>query len=100
MTEDMPEDVKAAAKAESPADRAYIECDCATPYHFLRVEPDPDIDGMLNLAFVSTRNGSFWHRLRWALAHVFGRDDLVFADIIVSRKRIAAAIRGDGNGEG
>lgn len=61
----------------------YIPCDCRTPYHCLVVERDEDIPESLNISFVSTRNGSIWHRIKWALKHVFGRKDLIFADLII-----------------
>lgn len=63
----------------------YIRCDCHTPYHCLVIDEDPDVAGELNVSFVSTRNGSIWHRIKWALKHVFGREDLCFADIIIKR---------------
>jgi hypothetical protein len=86
----------------SENNQTYIPCECWTPYHFLLIQPDPDMgEGKLNVSFVSTRNGSVWHRLKWALKHIVGRDDLTFADIIVDRERLAAAIRSrveDGRG--
>lgn len=75
-------------------DWRYVPCDCATTYHFITFMPDPfDVD-QVDISFVSTRNGYFWHRVKWAWRHVFGREDLVFADAIVSRKRLVAVMEG------
>jgi hypothetical protein len=71
----------------------YLQCDCHTAYHCLVIENDPDIAGEINVSFVSTRSGSFWHRVRWALKHVLRRQDLVFADIIIKRDELLDALR-------
>jgi len=68
-----------------PAPR-YFPCNCHTAYHFLRIDIDPDFPDELDVSFVSTRNGSFWHRLKWAFLHVMGREDLTFADAIINRE--------------
>jgi hypothetical protein len=72
----------------------YIRCDCYTAYHCLVIDEDPDLPGELYVSFVSTRHGSIWHRIRWALKHVFGRQDLCFADIIIKRSELAEALNG------
>lgn len=72
----------------------YIRCECATPYHFLCIEPEDGSDE-LNVSFVSTRNCHFWHRVKWAMKHIFGRDDLVFADIIVKREWFENVVSSD-----
>ena len=76
----------------------YVPCDCHTPYHCLVIN-DGDYDGTerelpiyLNISFVSTRNGSIWHRIKWAVKHVFGREDLTFADIIIKRDDLMEAL--------
>lgn len=75
----------------------YIPCDCRTPYHCLVID-DGDYDESrttplhLNVSFVSTRNGSIWHRIKWALKHVFGREDLTFADIIIKTEDLLEAL--------
>ncbi|MDX3926787.1 MAG: hypothetical protein QHC90_13410 [Shinella sp.] len=74
----------------------YLQCDCHTPYHCLVIERDPDCHDDLNVSFVSTRNGSFWHRIKWAVKHVFGREDLTFADIIVKRGDLIEALGKEG----
>ncbi len=56
----------------------YIPCRCFSADHLVRVCPDEDIDGTLNVEILSSRQSSFWSRVRWALKHVFGREDLVF----------------------
>ncbi len=71
----------------------YIQCDCHTPYHCLCFERDPDIAESLVVSFVSTRNGFFWHRVKWAFLHIFRREDLVFADIIIKRAQLADVLK-------
>lgn len=72
----------------------YIRCECATPYHCLVIEEDEDSNAeYLNISFVSTRNGSIWHRIKLALKHVFGREDLVSADIIVKRQDLLDTLK-------
>lgn len=71
----------------------FVPCTCDTAYHFLRVSEDMDRDAYLYVEFVSTRNGSIWHRIKWALKHVFGREDLVYADIIIKRSDLRAALK-------
>lgn len=70
----------------------YIPCECRTPYHFICIEPDADVPNELSVSFVSTRNGSLWHRIKWACKHVFGRQDLVFADAIIKREWLENAV--------
>ena len=70
----------------------YIPCECRTPYHFICIEADEDAPNELNVSFVSTRNGSILHRLKWAFKHVFGREDLVFADAIIKREWFEDAV--------
>lgn len=74
--------------------RAYVPCRCGTPYHHICFDVDPDMPDEIDISFVSTRNGSFWRRVKWALKHVFGREDLVFADAIVSKKRLVEVMKG------
>lgn len=66
----------------------FIPCDCYDTCHFLRFMPDPDIEDAFDCDFISTRNGSFWQRVKWALKHVFGNEDLVFADLIIRRSEL------------
>lgn len=63
----------------------FVPCTCHTAYHFLRISEDWDCPDELTVEFISTRNGSIWHRIKWALKHVFGREDLTYADIIIKR---------------
>lgn len=62
----------------------YVRCECHTPYHCLVLERDAD--GSIDVQFVAESNGRFWHRVKWALRHVFKRDMLVEADLILSSK--------------
>ena len=66
----------------------YIPCRCFCAEHFLRFSEDPDLPGELEVSVVSSRNGSFWHRLKWAFVHVMGREDMIFADLIISREKL------------
>lgn len=75
-----------------PRELIYVACTCHTPYHFIRVSEDFDMDDHLTVEFVSTRNGFFWHRVKWALKHVFWREDLVFADIFIKRDDLKRAL--------
>lgn len=70
----------------------YIPCECRTPYHFVCVDADPDVPDELNISVVSMRNGSFWRRVQSAMKHVFGREDLVFGDVLVKTARWVDAI--------
>lgn len=76
----------------------YIPCDCHTAYHFIRITEDEDRPDYLYAEFVSTRNGYFWHRVKWALKHVFGREDLTFADVIIKRQDLCRALNKNGEG--
>jgi hypothetical protein len=75
-------------------DWRYVPCDCSTPHHFVAFMPDVFDTEFVDISFVSTRNGSFLHRVKWAWKHVFGREDLVFADAIVSKKRLIETMEG------
>lgn len=79
-------------------DLRYVLCRCWSADHFVRVDTDEDFPDELNIAVVSTRNGHFWHRVRWALKHVFGRQDLIFADVIVSRAEFRAVLEKEREG--
>jgi hypothetical protein len=70
----------------------YLECDCHTAYHFLTFEPDEDEPECIYVSFVSTRNESIWHRIKWALWHVFKREDLTFADIMIRYPALRGAV--------
>lgn len=72
--------------------RRYVPCRCWSADHLVAIDPDEDDAETLYVSVVSTRNGSFWHRVRWSLKHIFGGQDLVFADIVVNRSTFAAAI--------
>jgi len=75
-------------------DWRYVPCNCGTAGHFIAFMPDPfDVD-VVDIEFGSSRGGPWWHRLKWAVMHVFGREDLVFADAIVSRKRLVEVMNG------
>jgi hypothetical protein len=70
----------------------YVPCDCHTTEHFLRISEDWCNPELVDVEFLSTRNCSFWHRVKWALKHVFGGEDLIFADVIVNREKLLAAL--------
>lgn len=70
----------------------FVPCTCLATEHFLRISPDLDDPETVVVEFLSTRDRSFWRRLKWALKHVFQRQDLVFADVIVRRDELRAAL--------
>lgn len=65
-------------------DPLYLRCHCHQPNHFVLVEDDPDIAGVINLSLVASKSARFWHRVRWALAHVFGGEHLTIGDVIMA----------------
>jgi GTP:adenosylcobinamide-phosphate guanylyltransferase len=75
----------------------YFQCACHTPYHALVVERDPDLPTTFNVEIISTKNASFWHRVKYALRHVFVPEMLVEADLVLDEKtalELAAMIGG------
>lgn len=61
-------------------------CTCHTATHFLQVDYDiwdkyPDD---ISITMCADRTGGFWARLRRAWSYVFGGQELVVADILVS----------------
>lgn len=62
----------------------YLRCDCHQPHHFVLIEDDPDIAGVINVSVVATKSSDFWHRVKWALAHVFGGEHLTVGDVILT----------------
>ena len=70
----------------------YVTCECHTTYHFLCIETEEGFENDLNVSFCSTKNASFWHRVKFAMKHVFGSQDLVAADIIIKRDELVKAL--------
>lgn len=66
-----------------------LTCLCHTPLHFIQMnwEKWDNGDEDLNLFFCSDRNWSFWKRVRNAFRYVFGSQDLVMGDIVVSKEK-------------
>lgn len=75
-------------------DWRYVPCECSTPHHFIAFMPDVFDTEHVDISFVSTRNGSLWHRVKLAWRHVMGQQDLVLADAIVSKKRLVDLMTG------
>lgn len=73
-------------------DLIFVPCTCSATEHFLRISQDFDDQDTVTVEFLSTRDGSFWRRLKWAAKHVFGRQDLVLADVIVRKDELAEAL--------
>lgn len=67
----------------------YLRCECHQPHHFLLVEDDPDVAGVVNVSLVATKSGRFWHRVKWALRHVFGGEHLTLGDVILTNGKVA-----------
>jgi hypothetical protein len=68
----------------------YIRCECGSSHHHLCFDYDTEFwaEDEMGVAFVATKSGFFWHRVRNAWKHVFGREDLVLADIIIKREQL------------
>lgn len=66
----------------------YIRCNCHQPHHFVLIEDDPDIAGVIIMSLVAAKSASFWHRVKWALAHVFGGEHLTIGDVILGNGEI------------
>ena len=75
-------------------DWRYVPCNCGTAGHFIAFMADPFDENEIAIEFGSSRGGPWWRRLKWALKHVFGREDLVFADAVVSKKRLVELMKG------
>lgn len=79
----------------------YLHCDCHVPYHVLTAYTYSDEhsnDDMMEISFVSVRNGSFWHRVKYALLHILNKDILVEADIVVSKAELLKFVEDVNNG--
>lgn len=66
-----------------------VDCDCHTPLHFVKFDWDRWLDGSedINVFFCSERIGGFWKRVGRALRYVFGSQDLVTGDIVLSKEK-------------
>lgn len=68
-----------------------LDCGCHTPLHFIKFDwikwSDKPGDSTLDLFFCSDRNWSFWKRVWCALKYVFGTQNLVTGDIVVSKEK-------------
>lgn len=66
-----------------------IVCDCHTPTHFIQFDWDKWLDGTedINVFFCSDRIGGFWKRLGRACRYVFGTQELITGDIVVSKEK-------------
>lgn len=60
----------------------YLQCECHSANHFVLIERDEF--KCLQISVVADRNRSIWHRMRWAFHHIFSREDLVMADLILA----------------
>ena len=65
-------------------DPLYLRCDCHQPYHFVLIEDDPDIASLYLVSVIATKSASFWHRLKWAVRHIFGADHLTMGDVVLT----------------
>lgn len=68
-----------------------LDCDCHHPLHFIKFDwvrwSDKSGDFSIDLFFCSERIGGFWKRVGRALKYVFGSQDLVTGDIVVSKEK-------------
>ena len=67
----------------------YLRCECHQPHHAVIVEPDRDIDGTVNVSVISAKSGSLWHRVKYALRHIFVGERLIEADLILGEDAVA-----------
>lgn len=67
----------------------YLKCSCHAPHHGVLLEPVDDMPGSVEVSVISSRNGSIWHRIKWALKHVFGSQNLVTADVFLDPYAVA-----------
>lgn len=65
-----------------------IACDCSTPTHFLQVEWNrwAEWDEDINVFFCAHRIGGFWKRVARAARYVFGAQELITSDIVISKQ--------------
>lgn len=65
-----------------------LDCDCHHPLHFIKFDwvkwSDEPGDATIDVFFCSERIGGFWRRVGRALKYVFGTQDLITADIVIS----------------
>jgi hypothetical protein len=68
-----------------------LECDCHDPLHFVKFDwiewSKAPGDSTIDLFFCSHRIGGFWKRVWRALRYVFGTQELVTGDIVVSKEK-------------
>ncbi len=66
-----------------------LQCDCHEPLHFIQFDWDQWLDDTedINAFFCSDRIGGFWKRVWRAAKYVFGTQDLVTGDIVVSKEK-------------
>lgn len=72
-----------------------LGCDCREPLHFIQFDWDRWLDGSedINAFYCAHRGDGLWGRLLTAMNFVFGRQDLIMGDIVVSKdsaKELAA----------
>ena len=76
-------------KNEDDSKEFRLTCSCHTPLHFIQLnwERWENSDADLNFFFCSDRIGGFWKRVWRASKYVFGTQELVTGDIVVSREK-------------
>lgn len=67
-----------------------LDCDCHHPLHFIEFDWynwDEDEPAQIDVFFCSHRIGGFWKRVWRALRYVFGSQDLVTGDVVLSKEK-------------
>lgn len=70
----------------------YLRCECHQPHHFVLIEDDTDISGTFSVSVVATKSADFWHRVKWALKHVFAGEHLTTGDVVLSSEDAAKVV--------
>jgi hypothetical protein len=67
-----------------------LVCDCHHPLHFIQIDWDRFLDGSedINVFFCSDRIGGFWKRVWRAAKYVFGSQELVTGDVVISKEKV------------
>jgi len=66
----------------------YLQCDCHQPHHAVIIEPDDHVPGMVMVSVVATKSSGFFHRVWWALKHIFGGEHLTVGDVVLSQSAV------------
>jgi hypothetical protein len=63
----------------------YLRCDCHQPHHAVIIERDKDFSDTVMVSVVSTKSSGFFHRVYWAMRHIFAGEHLTVGDVLLDR---------------